>query len=364
MCRYTPTSFLALTLVLLIMLAVPAQAGKPVVTDEFDRILVTRDSNIGVTLGVIELVEPNSLPTSWSLVAPVPGADPRNYLRAGALDATDIVEIDPVTAEIRLIKKPMIIPGEYYAEVRATNAHGYMEQVLIVIALDEAPRLENALNKFTQRDESGAIGFYATAAVVQEKLEYAARISKALLINDRRGAGIVTEFVKEANAVMTLFATFEERNEAIDFYMFDDDLPIQTQDLQDEEIIPEYLRLGGPRGIRRDASVEEITHLIHRAGIMRAYPGVQRRLESAVPVAMQRGFWTPQDGLPSDSFADEYLIYGLDIYYGVHVERTFEGLALTPDNLARIDPELYDIVAFLFPDRTELFEYMGWNPDE
>ena len=73
---------------------------------------------------------------------------------------------------------------------------------------------------------------------------------------------------------------------------------IWGKDLEDEEIIPDYLRLGGRRsGLRRDASVEEITHLIHGSGIRRANPGVQQRLEDATNNA-------------------EYLIFGLDIYYG------------------------------------------------
>ena len=161
---------------------------------------------------------------------------------------------------------------------------------------------------------------------------------------------------------MTLFETFEERNEAIGFYLHERDLKIQNQDLQDEEIIPDFLRLGGPAGMRRDASVEEITHLIHRAGIMRAYPGLQKRLEAATNTAISRGFWVPQDGLPEDSYADEYLIYGLDIYYGVHTSSEFEGLRLTPDNLRIVDEELHDIVSFLFPTREELFRSMGWQP--
>ena len=238
-----------------------------------------------------------------------------------------------------------------------------MEQVLIIIAKEETPKAENALDIFTQRAEGGGLGFYATERVDPAKLKYAADIATALLLKDRRGPGRITEFVKERNAVMTLFYTFEERNTSIGFYMHRRSTGIRTQDLEDEEIIPDYLRLGGPDGVRRDASVEEITHLIHGSGIKRAYPGVQTRLEDAVVVAMERGFYRPQDGLPSNSYTDEYLIYGLDIYYGVHTDDEFDGLPLTPDNLKIVDPELYDIVAFLFPTREELFKEMGWEAD-
>ena len=145
--------------------------------------------------------------------------------------------------------------------------------------------------------------------------------------------------------------------------MFRRALRLRTQDLEDEEIIPDYLRLGGPEGLRRDASVEEITHLIHRGGIMPAYPEIQERLERATYAAIDRGFYQPQDGLPEDSFADEYLAYGLDIFYGAHRRRDFEGVALTPENLPTLDPELHSILSFLFPSREDFFRAMGWEDD-
>jgi len=138
-------------------------------------------------------------------------------------------------------------------------------------------------------------------------------------------------------------------------------LGIRTQDLEDEEIIPDYLRLGGPRNLRRDASVEEITHLIHSGGIIPAYPEVQKRLEKATAVAIERKFYNPQPGLPAGSFSHEYLAFGLDIFYGVRSHRSFEGTPLTPENLKTIDPELFEILSFLFPSREEFFKEMGWE---
>ncbi len=336
---------------------------KPILTDEFDRFLVTEETEIGEALGNIELVFPNSKKIAWSLVPPVPGGDRRHYLKEGQLDATEIVEIDPDTAEIRLIAHPASYPAHYYAEVRATNEDGFMEQVLIIIALEETPREEDALDIFTQRIETPGVIFWATESVDPAKIEYAAKVAEALLLKDRQGSGKITEFVKQRRAVMTIFKTFEERNTAVSFYMHRRALGIRSQDLEDEEIIPDYLRLGGPEGVRRDASVEEITHLIHRGGIMRAYPEVQERLEKATQAAVERGFYRPQDGLPADSFADEYLAYGLDIFYGASQRRTFEGMPLTPENLEKIDPELYEILSFLFPSREEFFKEMGWEAD-
>lgn len=338
-------------------------AQKPILTDEFDRFLVTKETKIGNVIGQIELVFPNPKKITWSLVPPVPGGDRRHYLKEGQLDATKIVAIDPDTAEIRLKEHPAEYSAHYYAEVRATNEDGYMEQVLIIIALEETPKRENALDIFTQRIDTGSMRFFATETVGPKKIEYAANVASALISKDRRGSGRISKYLKEKNMVMTIFKTFEERNTSIGFYMHRRSLGLRTQDLEDEEIIPDYLRLGGPRDLRRDASVEEITHLIHRGGIMEAYPGVQKRLEHATQEAIKRNFYRPQDGLPADSFADEYLAFGLDILYGVRSHRSYNGMPLKPENLKIIDPELYDILSFLFPSREEFFREMGWEED-
>jgi len=340
-----------------------AAPEKPILTDEYERFLVTRDTAIGATLGSPELIEENSLPTRWSLVRPVPGGDRRNYLREGQLDATEIVAIDPDSGAISLVAHPESYPAHYYAEVRADNADGFMEAVLIIIALAETPKVENALDIFTQRVETPGVTFWATARVDPAKVEYAAKVANTLLMKDQQGSGRVTEFVKQRQAIMTLFYTFEERNTAVGFYMHRRALRLRTQDLEDEEIIPDYLRLGGPEGVRRDASVEEITHLIHRGGIMEAYPEIQERLEQATAIAVERGFYRPQDGLPQDSYADEFLAYGLDIFYGAHRRRDFEGVPLTPENLVELDSELHEILTFLFPSREDFFRAMGWEDD-
>ena len=193
-------------------------AEKPIVTDEFDRILIT-PANIKGDARQNRAGNAQCLGNIMELGEAKPYGDRRRYLRPGQHDATEVVSIDSKTGEIIFEQQPKVMPGEYYAEVRASNSDGWMEQVLIVIALPEFPPLENALDIFTQRYTNGAIGFYATGGVAAEKVQYAASIASALLAKDRRGDGRVSRYVAEANAVMTLFETFEERNEAIGFYL-------------------------------------------------------------------------------------------------------------------------------------------------
>lgn len=363
--------------VLLIVRSALAEA--PILTDEFDAFLVTRETPIGQVVGTIHPVFPNDKKLTWTLVKPIPGGDRRNYLKTGQADATEIVSIDSKTGELRLTKSPDSYPQEFYAEVRATNEDGFMEQVLIIIARENMPKAEHALDMFTQRREASGLKFYATTSVDSAKIEHASRIANALLVKDRAGNGSVTKHVMDADASMVIFKNFEERNTAVEFYMFADDF--NGQDLQDEEIIPDYFRLGGPEDLRRDASIEEITHLIHSGGIMQAYPDVQERLEKATRAAIDRKLFRPWDGLPEDSFSHEYLTIGLEIYYGGRQHHTTMGrtrnedgsprqpafrlttgndVPMTAANLRKFDPELFEIVEFLFPTKADFWDSMGW----
>ena len=374
--RQSPTA----ALVVASFFAVTSAAEPPVLTDEFDAFLVTQDSEPGEIIGTIRPVFPNALRPSWSLIQPVPGADRRNYLREGQADATEIVAIDERTGELRLIRQPGEYPLEYYAQVRASNDDGYMDQVLIIIARAETPRAENYLAMFTQRKSASGLDFYATAGVDPAKIDYAGKVASALLRRDRENGGPITAHMETAGAAMVIFKDFEERNTAIEFFMHADDF--HGQDLQDEEIIPDYFRLGGPVDMRRDASIEEITHLIHSGGIIPVYPDLQARLEKATWAAIDGRLFRPWDGLPEDSFSHEYLTIGLEIYYGGRQHHTTMGstsnddgsprqpafrlttgndVPMTAANLKKHDPELFEIVEFLFPTKEEFRVEMGWE---
>ena len=358
-------------------------ADPPILTDEFDAFLVTKNTEVGEVLGKIEPVFPNDKKIAWSLVKPVPGADRRNYLKEGQADATQLVAIDADTGVLSLIRSPDTYPLEYYAEVRATNEDGEMDQVLIIIARAETPRKENYLDMFTQRRSASGLNFYATTGVDPDKVDYAGKVASALLLKDRENGGAITSHVEKAEASMIIFKNFEERNTAVEFYMHAQDF--NGQDLQDEEIIPDYFRLGGPPDMRRDASIEEITHLIHTGGIIPAYPELQARLEKATYRAIDRKLFRPWDGLPEDSFSHEYLTIGLEIYYGGRQNATTMGrttnddgsprqpafrlttgndVPMTAANLKRHDPDLYEIVEFLFPSSDDFRNAMGWDQDQ
>ena len=110
--------------------------------------LISQD--LGVPLHDVEMMDGRLSGSDFSLNATQSTEDEgREWIDAledNSAQAAEIVEIDPNTAKIRLIKRPTMIPANYYAEVRATNEDGFMEQVLIIIAKENEPKIENALD--------------------------------------------------------------------------------------------------------------------------------------------------------------------------------------------------------------------------
>lgn len=355
-----------------------ADGNPPVLTDEFDAFIVTPDMPLGHIIGQIQPVFENPLPIAYSLISPIPGADRRGYIKPHHRDATKIVDIDENTGELRLIAHPDNHDEAFYAQVRGANAAGYMDQVLIIVAMSEWPKRENALDIFTQSTDAYGIKLLATKNVAPEKLAHAAKVMRALLHNDWNGDKAVVQRLNTAGAMMSIFGDFEERNTALGYYMFD----FNSQDLQDEEIIPDFARLGGPTDMRRDASVEEIAHIIHFIGLADIYPDWQKRLNAASFDAIERGYYKPWTGLPEEDFDDEYLAIGLEIVYGMKQNTMTMGrtvdengdpiqpafrlslendIALTAENLKIYDPKLYELVLEVFPGNATFRREMGWK---
>lgn len=66
----------------------------------------------------------------------------------------------------------------------------------------------------------------------------------------------------------------------------------------------------------RDATLEEVFHLVHGAGIQPALPVYHSMIWAATTAAMAAGKWTPPPGLPSQDRPFEYIISVIDVYYG------------------------------------------------
>lgn len=107
----------------------------------------------------------------------------------------------------------------------------------------------------------------------------------------------------------------------------------------------------------RDASYEEILHLVHNYGIAPTLFKYQDRLQKANDDAIEKGIWKPRmgaDDLPKADFDDEYFAALMDCYLGLWEGKgsTFDG-AYAPSSkveLKSTDPTGYQLIRDLFGD--------------
>ncbi len=66
----------------------------------------------------------------------------------------------------------------------------------------------------------------------------------------------------------------------------------------------------------RDATLEEVFHLVHGAGIQPALPAFHAEITAATNAAIAASNWTPPGGLPVADNPFEYIISVIDVYYG------------------------------------------------
>ena len=131
-----------------------------------------------------------------------------------------------------------------------------------------------------------------------------------------------------------------------------------------------------------DASIEEITHMLHVNGIEPVYPEWQKRLDALTRRLIDDGTYKPWDGLPAVDFDDELLALGLAVYYDTMASRTYIGpivdedgnttqpyfrlgngndVPLTPENLRQVLPDLVQAVEQVFPTDADFRRAMGWS---
>ena len=129
------------------------------------------------------------------------------------------------------------------------------------------------------------------------------------------------------------------------------------QDLNGEETVVE----GSPAYLaedpQRDASYEEIAHLIQNTGITAALPAMQQQLDDALAAALAAGRYRPLSDLPEADYDDEYLAIGLETYQGIWAHNpNGDGTGgddefdfSTRQALASGDPALHAVIEGFFP---------------
>lgn len=112
----------------------------------------------------------------------------------------------------------------------------------------------------------------------------------------------------------------------------------------------------------RDATFEEIFHLVHDQGIRPALPGFQREIQAATQNAMSHGIWeASQEWIQEGSTTQEYIISVFDVYMGLWAHdpdgdgTSFYGeyAPLNREDLQRKDPRGYALMDMFHPSHMD-----------
>lgn len=200
-----------------------------------------------------------------------------------------------------------------------------------------------------------------TSATPDEKVLHAAGVMAQYLDNDEDGVADnprVIEAMNRENAVLVMFADFEERDSS-ELWESDASEGYAMQDLEAHETLPE-------EGF--DATVEEVLHLISGAGYSVAYPeafseGPGSRLADAMDLARGGRFEAVPDEYPEGAWyhyrdetcrygcmAGEYFYWALTTLLGAQADpQRCEWLAnewepCTPELLETMDTAVYALM--------------------
>ncbi|MEM7197807.1 MAG: DUF4214 domain-containing protein [Pseudomonadota bacterium] len=203
--------------------------------------------------------------------------------------------------------------------------------------------------QFQQYASIDGVHVLAQSNVTAQQLTYVASVMRGL--NARDTNGTVHAAMIASNATLTMFndsvamAAARSAIEAI----AQTATGLLIQDLQANEVILPN------SGINvRDATTEEVTHLIHNAGLTPSMPNFQAALQAANDAAIARQQYFPlrvSSDLPQGDYDDEYLAIGVEAFYNVR-RSTDNGAhpSLTRTDLQTQDVALYNVVNSYFPD--------------
>ncbi len=222
------------------------------------------------------------------------------------------------------------------------------------------------------------IHFLAQDAWSDDKLVKVRQIMEHLL-TDYPGSkyghdkSIVANAMADRKATMTLFNTSEHARVA-EKGPFGSGTDLFRQSLWENETIAEgdvdYMN-----HITRDASYEEVLHLVQDAGIAPSMPAFQAQIVAAKDAAVERGWGPPNDHPPS--WQAEYLAQQYDVFLGLWITQPtkWEGRDVRPgempegtahwgqnpsnsrEELKKLDPVGYQLVSEFFQP------YLSYTPE-
>ena len=192
------------------------------------------------------------------------------------------------------------------------------------------------------------INIFGTSGVSDQQMIYAKKILIQYLTIDgekykRKHKKLIANSMANKKAAMSFFDTQEMAEKKLGEIIF---TGFNFQDLYATESYG---------STDRDASYEEILHLVHNYGIDTTLKEYQDRVQKANDSGIKNEIWNPStEDLPVADYDDEYLAAVMDCYLGLWKDKTstMEGeyKPFTKENLKQYDPEGYQLIVDLFGD--------------
>jgi hypothetical protein len=196
---------------------------------------------------------------------------------------------------------------------------------------------------YTTAPNGGRIEIFGTSGVSDDQMLYAREVLEQYLICDglvykRKYKEIIANSMVNKRSAMVFFDTEEQYRANIS------KVAIAGYNVQDL-----YATESWGSG-NRDASYEEILHLVHNYGIAPTLFNYQNKLQKANDDAIDKGLYNPdRDDLPKADFDDEYFAYIMDCYLGLATEGRQYKLTTRAEMQAQ-DPAGYQLILELFGD--------------
>ena len=228
---------------------------------------------------------------------------------------------------------------------------------IVTLPASVHPTITNVFARYTKivADNGNPVHFLIHQNVPNAKVTHARRILEQHMADV---PGTVFGSDKQAlrdsmgnlRATMVLFPTPGSfGGSQVNQFMSTYEAPIQ--DLLGEEIIlPGSSEYVGPNP-RRDASYEELVHLMHGYGLIPTMPALQSLVVAASNHAVSSGFYNPPPGLPPADIPFEYLAFTMETWYGMweHEPNNGEYIFSSRTEMESGDPNIVAILEGFFP---------------
>jgi len=219
------------------------------------------------------------------------------------------------------------------------------------------PTITNVFARYTKivADNGNPVHFLIHQNVPNAKVTHARRILEqhmgdvpgTVFGSDKQA---LRDSMGNLRATMVLFPTPGSfGGSQVNQFMNTYEAPIQ--DLLGEEIIlPGSSQYVG-QNPRRDASYEELVHLMHGYGLIPTMPALQSLIVAASNHAVSSGFYNPPPGLPPADIPFEYLAFTMETWYGMwqHEPNNGEYIFSSRTEMESGDPNIVAILEGFFP---------------